>query len=84
MANGLWLMDLCICFKLLALGFRLLCWSVFLFCVETADGHVAENGAGIGGEFLQAFGAELAAATVILAMGEGRRAAAGINAWLNK
>ena len=24
----------------------------FLFCVETTDGHVAENGAGIGGEFL--------------------------------
>ena len=24
----------------------------FLFCVEATDGHIAENGAGIGGEIL--------------------------------
>ena len=36
----------------------------FLFCVEATDGHVAENGAGIGGKILQAFGSQFAAATV--------------------
>ena len=38
--------------------------SVFLFCVEATDGHVAENGAGIGGKILQTFGSQFAAATV--------------------